>query len=70
MRRVLAKSRLILDEMCQDTSYFSSYKWPFYIPWIKLDQVTIRHITRFWIALGMNDVEAQVNFFVKSSGKG
>ena len=32
IRRILAKSRLILDEMCRlygkFASYFSSYKWP------------------------------------------
>ena len=33
IRRVLAKPRLILDEMChlygKFASYFSSYKWPY-----------------------------------------
>ena len=33
IRRVLAKTRLILDEMCRlygkFPSYFSSYKWPY-----------------------------------------
>ena len=37
IRRVLAKPRLILDEMCRlyrnFVSYFSSYKWPYCFYW-------------------------------------
>ena len=36
IRRVVAKSRLILDETCRlhgkFASYFSSYKWPYRVP--------------------------------------
>ena len=68
IRRVLAKSRLILDEMCRlygkFASYFSSYKWPYcyFAAYKQLSFTVHKEMYRIYA-----NYAALINFFSKNA---